>query len=178
MSDSVRPHRRQPNRLPHPWDSPGKNTGVGCHFLLQGIFLTQGLAGRFFTTEPPRKSHLRGSSSCQVCIPRLQCSTFSNLENPRDGRAWWAAIYGVAQSRTRLTRLSSNSNSISYPTLVIELVIQDVTSFHCTRTFPNVVISATDEQLIATLFFQDLRHDFKHKNIRVTGGPFPRGLWT
>ena len=35
MSDSVRPHRRQPNRLPHPWDSPGKNTGVGCHFLLQ-----------------------------------------------------------------------------------------------------------------------------------------------
>ena len=29
------PHRRQPTRLPSPWDSPGKNTGVGCHFLLQ-----------------------------------------------------------------------------------------------------------------------------------------------
>ena len=35
MSNSVRPHRWQPNRLPCPWDSPGKNTGVGCHFLLQ-----------------------------------------------------------------------------------------------------------------------------------------------
>ena len=35
VSDSVRPHRRQPTRLPHPWDSPGKNTGVGCHSLLQ-----------------------------------------------------------------------------------------------------------------------------------------------
>ena len=35
MSDSVRPHRRQPTRLPRPWDSPGKNTGAGCHFLLQ-----------------------------------------------------------------------------------------------------------------------------------------------
>ena len=35
MSDSVRPQRRQPTRLPCPWDSPGKNTGVGCHFLLQ-----------------------------------------------------------------------------------------------------------------------------------------------
>ena len=35
MSNSVRPHRRQPTRLPCPWDSPGKNTGVGCHFLLQ-----------------------------------------------------------------------------------------------------------------------------------------------
>ena len=42
MSNSVRPHRRQPTRLPRPWDSPGKNTGVGCHFLLQGIFSTQG----------------------------------------------------------------------------------------------------------------------------------------
>ena len=37
MSDSVRPQRRQPTRLPHPWDSPGKNTGVGCHFLLQCV---------------------------------------------------------------------------------------------------------------------------------------------
>ena len=35
MSDSVWPHRRQSTRLPRPWDSPGKNTGVGCHFFLQ-----------------------------------------------------------------------------------------------------------------------------------------------
>ena len=35
MSDSVQPQRWQPTRLPCPWDSPGKNTGVGCHFLLQ-----------------------------------------------------------------------------------------------------------------------------------------------
>ena len=35
--DSVRPHRWQHTRLPHPWDSPGKNTGVGCHFLLQSM---------------------------------------------------------------------------------------------------------------------------------------------
>ena len=35
MSDSVQPQRWQPIRLPRPWDSPGKNTGVGCHFLLQ-----------------------------------------------------------------------------------------------------------------------------------------------
>ena len=35
MSDSVWPHRRQPTRIPRIWDSPGKNTGVGCHFLLQ-----------------------------------------------------------------------------------------------------------------------------------------------
>ena len=42
MSDSVRPHRRQPTRLPRPWDSPGKNTGVGFHFLLQCMKVKSG----------------------------------------------------------------------------------------------------------------------------------------
>ena len=37
VSDSVRPHRKQPTRLRRPWDSPGKNTGEGCHFLLQCV---------------------------------------------------------------------------------------------------------------------------------------------
>ena len=50
-----------PTRLLCPWTSPGKNTGVSCHALLRGIFLTQGLnlvsciAGGFFTIEPPGK---------------------------------------------------------------------------------------------------------------------------
>ena len=35
LCPTMRPHRQQPTRLPHPWDSPGKSTGVGCHFLLQ-----------------------------------------------------------------------------------------------------------------------------------------------
>ena len=61
MSDSLRPHGLLPTSLLCPWDFPGKNTRVGCHFLLQGIFPTQGLnqhsriAGGFFTTEPPGK---------------------------------------------------------------------------------------------------------------------------
>ena len=49
-----------PTGLLHPWDFPGKNTGVGCSFLLQRIFPTQGLnspalAGGFFTAEPLEK---------------------------------------------------------------------------------------------------------------------------
>ena len=43
VSNSVWPHRQQPTRLRRPWDSPGKNTGVGSLSLLQGIFPTQGL---------------------------------------------------------------------------------------------------------------------------------------
>ena len=42
MSDSLRPYELYPAGLLCLWDSPGKNTGVGCNFLLQGIFLTQG----------------------------------------------------------------------------------------------------------------------------------------
>ena len=42
VSDSLWPHGLWPTRLLRPWDSPGKNTGVGCHFLLQGIFPTKG----------------------------------------------------------------------------------------------------------------------------------------
>ena len=42
MSNSLRPHGLQPSRLLCPWDFLGQNAGVGCHFLLQGTFLTQG----------------------------------------------------------------------------------------------------------------------------------------
>ena len=42
MPDSLQPHGLQPIRLLSPWDFPGKDTGVGCYFLLLGIFLTQG----------------------------------------------------------------------------------------------------------------------------------------
>ena len=64
MSDSVRPHRRQPTRLPHPWDSPGKNTGVGCHFLLQCIKVKSEseVAQSCLTLSDPMDCRLPGSS--------------------------------------------------------------------------------------------------------------------
>ena len=64
MSDSVRPHRRQPTRLPCPWDSPGKNTGVGCHFLLQCVKVKseREVAQSFLTLSDPMDCSLPGSS--------------------------------------------------------------------------------------------------------------------
>ena len=57
-------HRWQPTRLPHPWDSPGKNTGVGCHFLLQCIKVKSEseLAESCPTLHDPRDCSLPGSS--------------------------------------------------------------------------------------------------------------------
>ena len=59
MSDSVRPQRRQPIRLPRPWDSPGKNTGMGCHFLLQCMKV---------------KSESEVSQSCPTPSDPMDCS--------------------------------------------------------------------------------------------------------
>ena len=64
MSNSVRPHRRQPIRLPRPWDSPGKNTGVGCHFLLQYLKVKSEseVAQSCLTLSDPMDCSLLGSS--------------------------------------------------------------------------------------------------------------------
>ena len=72
MSHSVRPHRRQPTRLPRPWDSPGKNTGVGCHFLLQCV-------------------KVKGESEvAQSCL---------TLRDPMDYRLPGSSVHGIFQAR-------------------------------------------------------------------------------
>ena len=72
MSDSVRPHRRQPTRLPCPWDSPGKNTGVGCYFLLQCMKV---------------KSESQVAQSCPT------------LSDPTDCSLPGSSIHGIFQAR-------------------------------------------------------------------------------
>ena len=59
VSDSVQPHRRQPTRLPRPWDSPGKNIGVGCHFLLRYMKV---------------KSESKVAQSCPTLSDPMDCS--------------------------------------------------------------------------------------------------------
>ena len=69
MSDSVRPHRRQPTRLHRPWDSPGKNTGVGCHFLLQCMLVKSEseVAQSCPTLQDPMDCSLPGSFIDGIC---------------------------------------------------------------------------------------------------------------
>ena len=73
MSDSVQPHRRQPARLRHPWDSPGKNTGVGCHFLLQVDELGADFSGEagFSVGERGRPEECADAGSLEDCWPEL-----------------------------------------------------------------------------------------------------------
>ena len=64
MSDSVRPHIQQPTRLLHSWDSLGRNTGVGCHFLLQCMKVKSEseVAQSYPTLSNPMDCSLPGSS--------------------------------------------------------------------------------------------------------------------
>ena len=72
MSDPVQPHRWQPTRFPRPWDSPGQNTGVGCHFLLQCMKV---------------KSESEVSQSCPT------------LSDPMDCSLPGSSIHGIFQAR-------------------------------------------------------------------------------
>ena len=72
VSDSVRPHRRQPTRLRCPWDSPGKNTGVGCHFLLQCMKV---------------KSESEVAQSCPTLSDLMDCSLSGS------------SVHGIFQAR-------------------------------------------------------------------------------
>ena len=69
----MRPHRRQPTRLPCPWDSPGKTTGVGCHFLLQCMKVNSEseVTQSCPTPSDPRDCSLPGSSVHGICQARV-----------------------------------------------------------------------------------------------------------
>ena len=116
MSDSVRPHRRQPTRLPRPWDSPGKNTGVVCHLLLQGVKVKSEseVAQLCPTLSDPMDCNPPGSSVHGIFQARVLewgAIAFSesnmSLSELRalvmDMEAWRAAIHGVAKSWTQLS---------------------------------------------------------------------------
>ena len=72
VSDSVQPHRQQPTRLLCPWDSPDKNTGVGCHFLLQCMKV---------------KSESEVAQSCPT------------LSDPMDWSLAGSSVHGIFQAR-------------------------------------------------------------------------------
>ena len=130
MSDSVRPHRWQPTRLPHPWDSPGKNAGVGCHFLLQcmkvKIESESEIAQLCPTLSDPMDCSLPGSSIHGILQARVLewgAIAFSNLiatkvQSQQAGRNH-SSPWGHCYRATLLISVFSASTKISPRTLLI-----------------------------------------------------------
>ena len=107
MADSVRPHRWQPTRLPRPWDSPGKNTGVGCHLLLQCMKVKSEseVAQSCPTLSDPMDSSWPGSSTHGVFQARVlewDAIAFSGT-NPRE--------YQIMRTHTKETTWIQNQAS-------------------------------------------------------------------
>ena len=104
VSDSLQPHGLQPTRLLCPWDSPGKNTGVGCHSLLQGIFPTQelnwGLLHCRWILYP--LSH-GGSPRAFLTSQRVPCPTFLSI--PTTSACHLSSLLLEQQFRTSRTSL-------------------------------------------------------------------------
>ena len=99
MSDSVRSHRQQPTRLPCPWDSPGKNTGVGCHFLLHCMTV---------------KSESEVIQSCPTLRYPMDCSSpVSSIHGILQAKVleWGAIAYYLVSS---LLKLFKNHNSFKW----------------------------------------------------------------
>ena len=103
MSDSVRPHGLQPTRLFRPWDSPGKNTGVGCHFLLQCMKVESEseVAQSCLTLSDPMDYSLPGSSTHGIFQARVLewgAIAFSTRKSPGlEFQLWHWPSVGLAQ---------------------------------------------------------------------------------
>ena len=95
-------HRWQPTGLPHPWDSPGKNTGVGCHFLLQCMKVKSEseVAQSCPTLCNPTDCSLPGSSIHGIFQARVQCAiaTLVNLNNKNNKMGGWNYFKSLAKS--------------------------------------------------------------------------------
>ena len=111
MSDFVQPHRWQPTRLPHPWDSPGKNTGVGCHFLLQCMKV---------------KSESEIAQLCPTLCDPMDCSLpASSTHGIFQARVleWGAIAFSISVSIHVCKYILDILNSLSYPTIWFWLCI-------------------------------------------------------
>ena len=138
MSDSVRPHRQQPTRLPHPWDSPGKNTGVGCHCLLQCMKV---------------KSESEVAQSCLTLSNPMDCSLpGSSVHGIFQARGLeWDAIWGTSkphshphphcpgsQQRNRLLVFTPSCNWPRSPNKVLpEFLVWSLVNFYWLEKVKN-----------------------------------------
>ena len=127
MSDSVRPHRWQPNRLPRPWDSPGKNTGVGFHFLLQCM---------------KAKSESEVAQSCPTLSDPMDCSLpGSSIHGIFQARVleWGAIAFSIVWpqvNRREGTQLHPSTENWIQDLLSMALPIRTRPSFPLTQSLP------------------------------------------
>ena len=152
MSNSVRPHRRQPTRLPRPWDSPGKNTGVGCHFLLQCIKV---------------KSESEVAQSCPTLSDPMDCSPpGSSVHGDFPGKStgvgchWETNFWGYSITQSRII-LWSLSNLYLHPYNLSWILDSKLNYLH--------ILSPCLFNLYAEYIMRNARLDEAQAGIKIAG---------
>ena len=127
MSDSVRHHRRQPTRLPRPWDSPGKNTGVGCHFLLQCMKV---------------KSQSEVAQSCLTLCDPMDCSPpGSSIHGIFQAREYWSGVPLLLLSTLRQVQtLMHSTKSLSWSNPNLLFIFISCLSFLCVQFSDHITL--------------------------------------
>ena len=134
MPNSVRPHRWKLTRLPRPWDSPGKNTGVGCHFLLQCIKVKSEseVAQSCPTLRDPTDCSLPGSSIHGIYQARVLewgAIAFSNMYLPVISKDFPVSTESKPPTPLTLERMAfTSTHQMSTPFTI--LIIQCLSVFH------------------------------------------------
>ena len=149
MSDSVRPHRRQPTRSPRPWNSPGKNTGVGCHFLLQCMKVK--VAQSCLILHDPMDCSPPGSSVHGIPQPRILewvASPFSRGSSLTRGptrvshiAGRFFSIWGIREAlqddseRIKYQNVWGADKTISRDFIAVNVLLKDKYLKECSSTF-------------------------------------------
>ena len=130
MSDSVRPHRRQPTRLPCPWDSPGKNTGVGCHFLLQCMKV---------------KSESEVAQSCPTLSDPMDCSLQGSSVHGILGKSTGVGCHRLLHKHvlgSKKKKSTFSYSSLLYFVILMSYFISSHSSFCCSLWLSSLLYTA------------------------------------
>ena len=126
MSGSVQPHRRQPTRLPRPWDSPGKNSGMGCHFLLQNKKV---------------KSESEVGQSCPTLSDPMDCSLLgSSVHGILQARVleWGSIDFSIFPFESLLnTGLAKRSIQVFHKWKILDKLFGQPSVYQCTTGYNN-----------------------------------------
>ena len=143
MSDSVWPHRRQPTRMPRLWDSPGKNTGVGCHFLLQCMKVKVKSLSRVRLLATPWTAAYQAPPS--MGFSRQEYWSGLPLSSPKQ-YPWWQNIWGIS------FKITHGRN----PPAIADTIQLCTTCFSQQSETKKKIIKFTMEEKIAILCADDM----------------------
>ena len=166
MSDSLQPHGLQPTRLLRSWDSPAKNTGVGCHFLLHRIFPTQGSSISYVSCVGRRVLYHERHQIILRTSPWTKASKFFHVNLPNH--------FGASTNINPTDHIVQKQKEAIRSVLKNGVSILDLTVLRCTTFKGRTLPHCSENNYISAPKFHPPARQF-HLNITA---PFAPNQWS